>query len=176
MSCTRTPKCPTNGDGGSRCHHGGGKGSGEAAAVDHGGDQDDAQCSHGSRTGTGDGAEEASHDNAHDGDAAAAVAHAVVNEVDQTGGDACLCHDVAGQNKERNGQQQELGHAVIDVGRDNGEGVVRIDHGQNGGTAQADGNGDIQQQHDKEGAEKDQVNHRSFPPLLRSGRRRPCWS
>ena len=165
-----------DGDGGSRCHHGGGKGSGEAAAVDHGGDQDDAQCSHGSRAGTGNRAEEASHDNADDCNTAAAMAHAVINEVDQTGRNTGLGHDVAGQHEERNGQQQELGHAVIDVGRDDGEGVVCVKHCQNGGAAQADGNGDIQQQHDKEGAEKDQVNHRSFPPLLRSGRRRPCWS
>ena len=157
-----------DGDGGSRCHHGGGKGSGEAAAVDHGGDQNDAQSSHGSRAGTGNRAEEASHDNADDCNTAAAMAHAVINEVDQTGRNAGLGHDVAGQHEERNGQQQELGHAVIDVGRNNSERVVCIKHCQNGRGTQADCNRNVQQQHDEEGAEQNQVNHCSLPPLLRS--------
>ena len=157
-----------DGDGRSRCHHGRGKGSGESAAVDHGRDQNDAQSSHGSRAGTGNRAEEAGHDNADDCDAAAAMAHAVINEVDQTGGNTGLGHDVAGQHEERNGQQQELGHAVIDVGRNNSERIVCVNHCQNGRGTQADCDRNVQQQHDEEGAEQNQVNHCSLPPLLRS--------
>ena len=82
-----------DGDGGGAGHQGRGEGGGEAAAVDHGGNQDNAQSRHGGGTGAGDGAEEAGHDNSHDGDAAAPMADAVISKRHQTAGDARLGHD-----------------------------------------------------------------------------------
>ncbi len=40
----------------------------------------------------------------------------VLTKPDQALGDACLCHDVAGQYKKRNGKQQKLADAGIHVG------------------------------------------------------------
>ena len=163
-----------DGDGRSAGHHGRGERSGEAAAVDHGGDQDNAQSSHSGRAGTGDGAEEAGNHHAHDGDAAAAVSDAVINELNQTGGNTGLGHDVAGEDEERDGQKQELCHAVIDVGRNNGELIAGIQHGENGGHTQADADGDVQKQHHKEGAKQNKVNHQSFPPSSFTQSASPC--
>ena len=160
-----------DGDGRGRCHHGRGEGGGEAAAVDHGGNQDDAQGRHRGGTGAGDGAEEAGHHHADDGDAAPPVADAVVNELDQTGGDAGLGHDVAGEHEERNGQQQELGHAVVHIGGHHGQLVAGEQHGEHGAHAQAHTDGDVQKQHHEEAAKQDQINH-CRPPLPPSSRRR----
>lgn len=68
------------------------------------------------RTGTGNSAEEAGNDNAHDGDTAFFVADTCINETDQPFGDTRLCHDISGQDKERNGKQQEFTDAGIHVG------------------------------------------------------------
>ena len=89
---------------------------GEAALLDHGRDQDCSQRCHGSRSGTGDRAKEAGYDYTHDGDAASSVSDTGINEPDQALGDACLCHDVAGQYKKRNSKQQKLADAGIHVG------------------------------------------------------------
>ena len=78
---------------------------------------------------------------------------AVVNKGNQTLGDAGLGHDVAGEHKEGNRQEQELCHAGEEVCRDNGHFVPRIKHGQNGGQAQADRNGGVQKQENEEGTE-----------------------
>ena len=48
--------------------------------------------------------------------------------------DARLGHDVAGQNKERNSQQQELCHAAVHVGRDDRQGGTAEEQGENGRT------------------------------------------
>ena len=155
-----------DGDGRGRRHQGRGEGGGEAAGVDHGGDQDDAQSRHGGRAGAGDGAEEHGHDDADDGDAALLVAHAVVNKADQALGDARLGHHVAGDDKEGDGQQQELGHAVVDIGGDDGELVVAEEHGKHGGEAQAHRDGGVEKQQDEEAAEQNKVDHSgssSFP-------------
>ena len=69
-----------------------------------------------SRSGTGDRAKEAGYDYTHDGDAASSVSDTGINEPDQALGDSCLCHDVAGQYKKRNGKQQKLADAGIHVG------------------------------------------------------------
>ena len=104
------------------------------------------------------------------GDAAAPMADAVISKRHQTAGDARLGHDVAGQNKERNSQQQELCHAAVHVGRDDRQGGTAEEQGENGRHTQADGNGDIQQQHHEETAEQDQVNHTvSLPPSVSAG-------
>ena len=66
--------------------------------------------------GTGDRAKEAGYDYTHDGDAASSVSDTGINKPDQALGDACLCHDVAGQYKKRNGKQQKLADAGIHVG------------------------------------------------------------
>ncbi|MPM67771.1 hypothetical protein SDC9_114695 [bioreactor metagenome] len=142
-----------NGDGRSRSHQRRGKGCGEAAAVNHGGNQNDTQRRHSGGTGAGNRTEEASHDNAHDGNAAPAMADAVVNKLYQTGRNSSLCHDVAGEDEKRNRQKQELRHAVVNVGGDHGELIPGIDHGQNGGKAQSHADGYVQKQHDEEGAE-----------------------
>ena len=97
------------------CHHSGGKGSGEAAAVDHGGDQDDAQCSHGSRAGTGDGSKEHAGHDGHVGQAAVFPAQECVSNAQQTAGNTAGSHQLAGQNEKRNGHQ--------------GEGVTTCDQG-----------------------------------------------
>ena len=98
------------------------------------------------------------------------MADAVISKRHQTAGDARLGHDVAGQNKERNSQQQELCHAAVHVGRDDRQGGTAEEQGENGRHTQADGNGDIQQQHHEEAAEQDQVNHTvSLPPSVSAG-------
>ena len=161
-----------DGDGGSRRHQGGRKRRGEAALVDHGGDQDDAQSRHSCGAGAGDGAEEHGDNNAYDGDAAADVADAVVNKVNQALGNAGLGHDVSGEHEERNGQKQELCHAGKQVGRNHRHLVPRIDHGQNGGYAEAHRNGGIQQQEDEKRPEENKVNHAcsaSSPPAFFAG-------
>ena len=94
----------------------GGTGSGKTTLLDHSRDQYTAKSSNGSRTGTGDRTEEAGYDDTHDGDAASSVSDTGINEPDQALGDACLCHDVAGQYKKRNGKQQKLADAGIHVG------------------------------------------------------------
>ena len=155
-----------DGDRGGRRHQGRGKRGGEAAAVDHRGDQDDAERRDGRGAGAGDGAEEAGHDDADDGDAAADMTDAVIDKVDQSCGDAGLCHDVAGEDKERDRQQQELCHAVVDVGGDDGKAVAGKKHCENRRGAEADCNGNVEQQHHKEASEQNQINHSFIPPFL----------
>ena len=100
-----------------RCRHQRcGKRCGEAAALDHGRNQNHTKSCNSCRTGTGNSAEEAGNDNAHDGDTAFFVADTCINETDQPFGDTRLCHDISGQNKERNGKQQEFTDAGIHVG------------------------------------------------------------
>ena len=88
----------------------------EKPALDHGRNQNHTKSCNSCRTGTGNSAEEAGNDNAHDGDTAFFVADTCINETDQPFGDTRLCHDISGQNKERNGKQQEFTDAGIHVG------------------------------------------------------------
>ena len=86
-------------------------------AAENGAEKPPCSIMAGIRTaGTGDRAKEAGYDYTHDGDAASSVSDTGINEPDQALGDSCLCHDVAGQYKKRNGKQQKLADAGIHVG------------------------------------------------------------
>ena len=144
---------------------------GEFLALDHGGDQDNAQRRHGGRAGAGNRAEEAGHDDADHRDAAAQIPKQGVDERDQPVGDAGFGHDVAREDEERNGQQQILADAAVDLPRDDVDARPVIQDGEQRGHAQRQRDGRAQKQQDDENAQHNGIGHAASPP---SGLSAPC--
>ncbi len=158
-------------DGAGTAHESGGEG-GAVAGADHTGDHHQAQGCYGGRTGAGDGGKEAGDDDAHDGQTTPQVAHAGLSQTDQAFGDLGLIHDVAGQDKEGNGQQHELaggrGKQLGQAAHDSVQRTARpLDkHGDDAGNAQTDGDGRADQQQNGKADKQNCGNHvpdASFP-------------
>ena len=141
-------------DGAAGGHQSAGKGRGIARLLQSG-DHNQAQGRHGGRTGAGDGREEAGHHHADHGHAAADVAQALFRQVDEAAGDTGLLHHVAGEDEERDRQQDELaagrGAQTGKHAHDGVQGFACALHQDSAyaGHAQADGDGcaEGQQQH-----------------------------
>ena len=97
-----------NGDGTGGCHQCRGKRCGETALLNHSRDQNCSKCRNSCRTGTGDRSEEAGYDNTYNGDTTLFMSYAGIYKVDQSFGNTSFCHDISGQNEERDGKKQEF--------------------------------------------------------------------
>ncbi len=158
-----------DGDGAGCGHQRRSKGRTEAALLNHGRNQYCTESCHRRRAGAGDGAEEAGHNDADNGQTASSMPHAGVDEANQPAGNAGLRHDVSGQHKKRNGQQQELADAGIHVCGHNGQTGAGIQDGTNRRKSQTDADGNAHEQEDKEGQKKNRTDHHlsSLPQLSR---------
>ena len=65
---------------------------------------------------TGDRSEEAGYDNTYNGDTALFMSYAGIYEVDQSFGNTGFCHNVSGQNKERDSKKQEFTDSGVHIG------------------------------------------------------------
>ena len=104
-----------NGDGTGGCHQCRGKRCGETALLNHSRDQNCSKCRNRCRAGTGDRSEEAGYDNTYNGDAALFMSYAGIYEVDQSFGNTGFCHNVSGQNKERDSKKQEFTDSGVHI-------------------------------------------------------------
>ena len=152
------PQAGGNGDGG------GGEITG-ITLLQHTGDQNGA---HGGAAGdgrAGNGAEKQGDQHRHNGQAALKSAHQGGAELHQPAGDAALGHDIAGQDKEGQGQVGE----GVDAGKhflgdpDHGHGGIGED-GQYAGQTQGEHDGHS----DGKADQKDDIRHAAGPPFIRS--------
>ena len=127
------------GDGG----HGAGEGGGVAFLL-HGGDGDAADGGSGGHARAGDGAEQAGGHHRHHGQSALDVADKGIGHVNELVGDAAG-HQVARQNKERNGQQGRGVHAGEQLLGQDQHGHTGHVQGHQRADAQRDVDGDAQE-------------------------------
>ena len=90
-------------------------GAEKTALLNHSRDQNCSKCRNRCRTGTGDRSEEAGYDNTYNGDTALFMSYAGIYEVDQSFGNTGFCHNVSGQNKERDSKKQEFTDSGVHI-------------------------------------------------------------
>ena len=134
-----------------RRHQCRGKGGRKSSALDHSRNQHSTQCRNGCRAGTGDGPKEAGNNNTHHGNTALAVTHAGIHKFDQSCGNAGFRHDITGQYKKRNCQQQKFTDTGIHVCSNDRQRCAGIQDCTHRGKPQAQRNRHIQDQKNKKG-------------------------
>ena len=144
---------------------------GGIALLLHGGDGDAADGGGGGHAGAGDGAEQRGGYHGHDAQAALDVADKRVTDVYQLGGDAAG-HDVARQDKERNGQQRTGVHAGEEFLRQHDRGKPCYIHGHQGGNAEGDIDGQAHESEYQKQNDQKQTDVHGLTPFPHEARAR----
>lgn len=120
----------------------------------------------------GDGAEEGAGARAHVRETAGKASHEELGQGHEALGNFRLCHDVAGEEEERNGHIGEGVNAVVEFLRQDEEGHVRAnEQGADGGDAQGNGDGDAHDEEKEEDAEEEASHCRHSCPCCPCGGR-----
>ena len=134
--------------------------------LEHAGDSQTTDSSHGSRAGTGNSSEEHAGHDGDQGKTAVFPAQEGVSDVEQTAGNTAGCHQLAGQHEERHGHQGErVGTGYQALSQIGGLNDSAGHNGNKTGQTQRDANRNAENQKQRE-ASKQNCNFHNFLFLL----------
>ncbi|MPN29700.1 hypothetical protein SDC9_177153 [bioreactor metagenome] len=140
------------------------------AVVDHHGDEHRTDGGDVRNSGAADAAEEHGGKDVHLGKTAAHAPDEGVGEGHQAAGYATLAHDLTAEDEERDGQQAERVHPAHQALHDGHHRQVQVHRRENRRQEQREGDRELEDQHQHEGADQDEgthacIHHTCAPPL-----------